>query len=107
MTSNIFNKVSSLSSPVGTMGQKFLASGQNISMRLWENEKPEANREYSIREYETVGYVISGKAELNIDEQKITLETGDSWVVPKGAKHFYAILENFTAVEATYPPAEK
>jgi hypothetical protein len=30
---------------------------------------------------------------------------GDSWVVPKGALHRYTILEPFTAVEATYPPA--
>jgi hypothetical protein len=30
---------------------------------------------------------------------------GDSWVVPKGASHSYKILEPFTAVEATLPPA--
>lgn len=34
------------------------------------------------------------------------LEPGASWVVPKGAKHTYKILELFTAVEATSPPAE-
>jgi quercetin dioxygenase-like cupin family protein len=33
------------------------------------------------------------------------LEPGDSWVVPKGASHSYRILEPFTAVEATCPPA--
>jgi hypothetical protein len=27
-------------------------------------------------------------------------------VVPKGARHSYRILETFTAVEATSPPAE-
>jgi quercetin dioxygenase-like cupin family protein len=36
----------------------------------------------------------------------ILLEPGDSWLVPKGAVHTYKILEPFTAVEATSPPAE-
>ncbi len=33
------------------------------------------------------------------------LEPGDSWLVPAGAEHTYRILETFTAVEATSPPA--
>jgi quercetin dioxygenase-like cupin family protein len=37
--------------------------------------------------------------------QKILLEPGDSWIVPRGASHNYRILEPFTAVEATHPPA--
>ena len=37
--------------------------------------------------------------------EKVVLEPGDSWVVPKGTLHTYNILESFTAVEATYPPA--
>ena len=36
----------------------------------------------------------------------IPLSAGDSWTVPKGATHTYNILETFTAVEATSPPAE-
>jgi quercetin dioxygenase-like cupin family protein len=34
----------------------------------------------------------------------IVLEPGNSWVVPKGATHSYKVLEDFTAIEATYPP---
>jgi len=49
--------------------------------------------------------VIRGRAELEIEDQKIKLEPGDCWVVPKGARHRYHILEPFTAVEATAPPA--
>jgi len=37
--------------------------------------------------------------------QVVTLEPGDSWTVPKGAAHTYKILEPFTAVEVTHPPA--
>jgi len=35
----------------------------------------------------------------------ILLNPGDSWIVPRGAEHSYKILETFTAVEATTPPA--
>jgi quercetin dioxygenase-like cupin family protein len=57
------------------------------------------------RPYETVGYVIKGRAELHSEGQMVLLEPGNSWVVPKGANHTYKILEPFTAVEATHPPA--
>ena len=98
-------KVMSENSPTGEMGQKYLASGVHVAMRLWENEQPNDDKEERSRDYETVGYVIEGKAELNLEGQTVILEKGDSWVVPKGAKHTYNILESFTAVEATAPPA--
>ena len=98
-------KVMSENSPTGDMGQKYLASGVMVAMRLWENEEPNNDKQERTRDYETVGYVIEGKAELHLEGQKLILEKGDSWVVPKGAKHTYVILENFTAVEATSPPA--
>ncbi len=99
-------KVMSENSPHGEMGQKYLASGINVAMRLWENEEPNDDKEMQKREYETVGYVIEGKAELHLEGQMVLLEKGDSWVVPKGASHTYKILESFTAVEATTPPAQ-
>jgi quercetin dioxygenase-like cupin family protein len=83
-----------------------LASGKGISMRLWEKEPPGDAKPSTQRDYETVGYVISGSAELHIEGQVIKLEPGDSWAVPKGAEHTYKILETFTAVEATSPPAQ-
>lgn len=98
-------KVESENSPTGTMGQKYLASGVHVAMRLWENEEPNDDKELSTRDYETVGYVLSGKAELHLEGQTLILEKGSSWVVPKGASHTYKILETFTAIEATSPPA--
>jgi len=98
-------KLESAHSPHGTMGQKYLASGVHTAMRLWEHEPPGEAKSPTERDYETVGYVISGRAELEIEGQKVLLEQGDSWVVPKGSKHSYRILEPFTAVEATSPPA--
>jgi len=95
------------------------------------------------RDYETLGYVISGKAELHVEGkhlqiaglyallswrmnaldmrcyhlttsdnltvifagQVLILQPGDSWMVPRGAKHHYKILEALTAIECTSPPA--
>lgn len=99
-------KVNSDYSPKGELGQKYLASGKTISMRLWQDEQPNEPKASSHREYETVGYVINGRAELHLEGQMVLLEPGDSWVVPKGAAHTYKILEPFTAVEATSPPAQ-
>ncbi len=75
-------------------------------MRLWENEQPGDAKPPIARAYETVGYVIAGRAELHLEGQMVLLETGNSWVVPKDASHTYKILEAFTAVEATHPPAQ-
>jgi quercetin dioxygenase-like cupin family protein len=98
-------KVQSGHSPRGELGQKYLASGVHVAMRLWENEQPGEAKPASTRGYETVGYVIAGRAELHLEGQLILLEPGDCWVVPRGASHTYKILEPFTAVEATCPPA--
>jgi quercetin dioxygenase-like cupin family protein len=99
-------KVQSKTSPKGALGQKYLASGIHVSMRLWEDEQPGEPKPESSRNYETVGYVIKGKAELHLEGQMILLEAGDSWTVAKGSRHTYKILEPFTAVEATCPPAQ-
>jgi quercetin dioxygenase-like cupin family protein len=98
-------KVDSRHSPKGAMGQKYLATGKRLGMRLWEDEPAGEQGEESAREYETVGYVVKGRAELHIEGQMVLLEPGNSWVVPEGARHSYRILEAFTAVEATTPPA--
>lgn len=106
MVDKSVKKVTSDYSPNGRMGQKYLASGINVSMRLWESlpASPPATRKK--RDYEVVGYVIQGRAKLELEGQTILLEAGDSWVVPKNATHSYEILEPFTAVEATAPPAQ-
>jgi quercetin dioxygenase-like cupin family protein len=106
MTDTTVKKVTSETSPVGREGQVYLASGKRVSMRLWRNEQPTSDKPAHANEYETVGYVISGRAELDLEGQTVRLEPGDSWLVPAGASHAYRILEPFTAVEATAPPAQ-
>jgi quercetin dioxygenase-like cupin family protein len=105
MSDSTIKKVSSKTAPKGTMGQTYLVSGKRLSMRLWENELPQADIS-NRRDYETVGYVMNGRAELVIEGQTIKLEPGDSWLVPAHAEHSYRIIEPFTAVEATAPPAQ-
>ena len=99
-------KVSSAYSPQAEDGEIYLVSGIGLSMRMWKKKEPTKSKESHKNEYETVGFVISGKAKLHVGEQVLTLEKGDSWLVPKGAPHRYEILEAFTAVEATAPPSQ-
>jgi quercetin dioxygenase-like cupin family protein len=98
-------KVSGQASPHGEMDQTYLVSGKRVSLRLWQNEQPQS-KPATKRDYETVGYVVSGRAELTIEGQTIRLDPGDSWLVPAGTEHAYRILETFTALEATSPPAQ-
>ncbi len=65
MSDTTVTKVDSRHSPRGALGQKYLASGVHVAMRLWD-EKPgdEAQKPESRRDYETVGYVLAGRAEL-------------------------------------------
>lgn len=84
--------------------ERKLAAGQNVGLRLWQNEPPQTKDE-SVRDYETVGYVLSGRATVEVNGQTIALEPGATWWVPAKAKHRYEIIETFTAIEATSPPA--
>lgn len=105
MTDTTVKKVSMEASPEGAMGQTYLAAGTAVAMRLWREAGPTEGMGEHARDYETVGYVIAGRAELTVEGQTVKLEPGDSWVVPRGARHDYRITEPFTAVEATSPPA--
>lgn len=105
MSDTSVTKVDAGHAPKGPQGQRYLANGRALSMRLWDQQPP-ADGGSTRREYETVGYVIAGRAELTLDGQTVRLQPGSSWIIPKGAEHSYRILETFTAVEATHPPAE-
>jgi quercetin dioxygenase-like cupin family protein len=105
-TDTTVKKVEASSSPRGEMGQKYLVAGKRVSMRLWIDEPVGKLKSPTARDYETVGYVISGSAKLDLEGQTLKLKAGDSWLVPAGATHQYTIIDQFTAVEATAPPAE-
>ncbi len=98
-------KVSRADAEHGDDGQTYLALGESMAMRMWDAVPANDGCESPARDYETVGYVIDGQAELTIDGQAVMLLPGDSWVVPKGKPHSYKIVTAFTAVESTCPAA--
>jgi quercetin dioxygenase-like cupin family protein len=104
MRDTTITKIDSAHSPRGRLGQKYLASGVRTSMRLWEEEPTNPGPEVA-RAYEVIGFVLEGRAELHIEGQMVLLSPGDSYVVPRGARHCYRVLEHFRTVEATSPPA--
>jgi hypothetical protein len=53
MPDKSITKVSSANAPRGRFGQKYLASGIRISMRLWEREQPAEEKLQTAHEYET------------------------------------------------------
>ena len=99
------SKISTSHAKTGPHGDLLLAGGAHMSMRLWKDELPQDKAAHR-SDYETLGYVISGRAELTIEGTKVTLEPGDSYLVPANAAHTYKIIEKFTALE-TISPAMK
>ena len=97
-------KVDSTSVAPDADGQIILVAGERSAMRMWRDEHPGAAKPATTRSYETVGYVLRGRAILHIEDQKIALGVGDSWLVPANESHTYEILETFSAVEAISPP---
>ena len=100
-------KVAAPDAGTGRMGQHHLAAGSRVAMRLWDEQPESEGKPEAERDYETVGYVIAGRARLRAEDQTLDLGPGDSWVVPAGVSHTYEIVEAFTAVEATSPPAQE
>ena len=98
-------KVSSKDAPSGAGGEIALAKGALVAMRMWRDEPPTDDKPSTTSEHETVGYVISGRAKLVLEDRTVALEPGDSYCVPAGIAHTYHILETFTAIEATAPAA--
>lgn len=105
MNTTSANKIKAATATRGTHGQLVLAAGTNVAMRAWHDEQPGDPKPLTTREYETLGYVLKGRAELHCGSDVIELEPGDSYLVPRGIAHTYKILETFSAVEATSPRA--
>ena len=72
MSDTTIKKVNAATSPKGEMGQVYLVSGVGMAMRMWRDEGPNEPKPEASRAYETVGYVISGRAELHLEGQMIT-----------------------------------
>lgn len=82
MSDTTIKKVEAASSPKEEMGLRYLVAGKRVSMRLWDLEPGREVKLSTRRDYETVGYVISGSARLELEGQTLLLKQGDSWLVP-------------------------
>lgn len=106
-------KVIEDTAPVGPCGEKYLASGRHIGMRIWRLQPHVGEMPTHTREYEVVGYVISGRASLFIGSEsssggggglrELKLEAGMSYCVPRGVPHRWHIETPLVAVEGTSP----
>ena len=92
-------KISTSAAKTGDRGQKLLAAGQDLAMRMWQ-KPPTSDKDFHTHDYEVVGYVVKGRAKIHTDGGVVELGQGDSWVVPAGVGHRYEILEDLVAVEA-------
>ena len=97
-------KVSSKGTEACPTGEVLLATGHAMAMRMWQDEEPQDKAPHR-SPYETLGYVLQGRAELTVDGATIDLAPGDSYLVPANAEHSYKIVETFSAIECTSPPA--
>ncbi|GGR18707.1 cupin domain-containing protein [Deinococcus ruber] len=85
---------------------KTLVQGERVALRLWSGEVPGTHKEMHTSPYETVGYVLQGRAEVEVNNERHTVGVGDTYLIPQGAMHTYHFLETFSAVEAISQPEE-
>lgn len=55
---------------------------------------------------EQTGYLVSGHITLNIAGIEYDVKQGDAWIIPGGAQHGAAILEDSVAIEVFSPVRE-
>jgi quercetin dioxygenase-like cupin family protein len=85
----------------GEQGEKLLARGQQMAMRLWEREAAGIAKPEHVNPYEYVAYVIEGRVEIRIENQRLEAARGDSYCIPANMPYSLKILEEATIVEAT------
>lgn len=56
--------------------------------------------------HEQTGYLVSGRIDLNIGNEKYHVEPGDSWCINSNVDHSAVALENSVAIE-TFSPVRK
>jgi unsaturated pyranuronate lyase len=57
--------------------------------------------------HEQTGYLVSGRIELNIQDETWLVEAGGSWAIPGHFEHSARALENSVAVEVFSPVREE
>ena len=57
--------------------------------------------------HEQTGYLISGRATMQIGDEKRELSPGDCWLIPGGARHEAIALDASVFVDIFSPPREE
>lgn len=89
----------------GDGGEHLLVRGENSQMRYWHGEEPAdtEDKDMHANDYETLGFVVSGRVELVFEDETLELGPGDSYLVPRGKQHTYRVRETLNAVEVISP----
>ena len=59
MSDTSLKKIQAATAPEGKLGQRYLASGKQVAMRMWHREAAGEADETHARDYETVGPMSS------------------------------------------------
>ena len=89
----------------GPRGELLLAHGDNVALRVWEQEPAGEQAPEHANAYEYVAYVASGALRVRIgDDEPAEVRAGDTYVVPADTPYSFEVLEAATVVEAVSPP---
>ena len=88
----------------GSRGEKIMAHGDAVALRVWEREPEGETSEEHSNSYEYVAYVAAGALRVRIGEDEAQeVREGDSYVVPAETPYSFEVLESATVVEAVSP----
>jgi quercetin dioxygenase-like cupin family protein len=88
----------------GSRGEKIMAHGDRVALRVWEREPEGETSEKHSNRYEYVAYVAAGALRVRIgDDGAQEVRAGDSYVVPAETPYSFEVLEPATVVEAVSP----
>jgi quercetin dioxygenase-like cupin family protein len=96
--------VTSADAATGPRGERLLAHGDAVALRVWEHEPAGEQAPEHANDYEYVAYVASGAMRVTIgDDGPAEVGAGDSYVVPANTPYSFEILETARVVEAVSP----
>jgi quercetin dioxygenase-like cupin family protein len=88
----------------GSRGEKLMAHGDALGLRVWEREPEGETSPEHANDYEYVAYVAAGALRVQIgDDEAEEVRAGDSYVVPSNTPYSFEVLEAATVVEAVSP----
>ena len=103
----MFNKKSSegYRSTIKGIEQKTLVYGQNTLMTQLKMSKGTRIPTHNHHQ-EQIGYLVTGKTRLFIDDQVYNCSPGDSWCIPGNAKHGTYAIKDSVVIEIFSPVRE-